>query len=234
MKTCWLLLLTLALSARAEQQLVFMAATNHAEPLSVWEKERLSGGLLKDLGDLMAAELGREARYLSRPSKRAPASLRDGEADLFCYVRPDWIGSDFHFSPTVIVNAYVIAAGAEAPALRELEDLRGQRVGTVLGYRYGDIATRGGFVRDDAPTMAANLRKLAAGHVRYALTDAITLRGMLAPSQPSKARLALVLEPFETACALSPRSSLAPAQLDAAVRSLQRSGRLQALLDRYR
>lgn len=223
----------LGLPARAADELVFIAARNHSEPLSVWEGERLSGGLIKELSDLLAGQLGRQPRYLTRPAKRAPDALRAGEGDLLCYTRAAWIGDDFHFTETVIPNAEAVAAATGMARLGRLEELRGEVVGTVLGYQYGEVEMRGRFRREDAPDMAANLRKLGAGRLRYALTDLISLRGAQRARPQEGMQLALLLQPFDTVCALSRRSALPPAELDAALRALKRSGQLQALLRRY-
>lgn len=231
----WLLaLLLLGSAALRAEPLVFIAARNHAEPLSRWDaRDRLVGGILLELGDLLARELGREARYLTLPSKRAPQGLRDGQGDLICYSHPDWIGREgLHWTPLFIANAYVIAAHASAPPLPRLEDLVGQRVGTVLGYRYGEIESRAGFRREDAPDMDASLRKLAAGRLRFALTDLISLQA--AQREAPQLREALRLDPFQAGCALSRRSKLAPERLDAAIQALQRRGEIERLLARYR
>lgn len=229
-----LALLLLVGTARAEEELVFIAASNHAEPLSRFDAQgrQLVGGIVKELGDLVAKELGRRPRYLSLPSKRAPQGLREGLGDLICYSRPQWIGADLHWTPMFIPNAEVIAAHGKAPPLRRLEDLAGQRVGTVLGYHYGTTETRARFLRDDAPDMRANLRKLAAGRMRYALTDLISLQA--AQRGEASLRLALVVERFGAGCALSPRSKLPPQQLDAAVQALLKAGEIDRLLARYR
>jgi len=232
----WALALALLLlggAARAQADLVFIAASNHAEPLSRFdEKDRLIGGILKELGDLLARQLGRQARYLTLPSKRAPQGLRDGLGDLICYSRPQWIGADLYWTAMFIPNAEVIAAHADSPPLQRLEQLEGQRVGTVLGYRYGDTEVRARLLRDDAPDMTANLRKLAAGRTPYALTDLISLRA--AQRQQPKLRLALQVERFGTGCALSPKSQLKPAELESAVQALVKAGEIERLLARYR
>ncbi len=220
-------------AATAGEPLVFIAATNHAEPLSRFENGQLVGGIVKELGDRLAQQLGREARYLSLPAKRAPQGLREGLGELICYSRPEWIGRQgLHWTPMFIPNAEVVAAQADAPALQRLEDLAGQRVGTVLGYHYGEVENQGRFLRDDAPDMAANLRKLAAGRTRYALTEAISLQA--AQLQFPALREGLRLQPFVAGCALSLRSRLRPAELDAAVQALVRSGEIERLLARYR
>ena len=66
----------------------------------------------------------------------------------------------------------------DAPAIAAATELADQSVGTVLGYRYPELKGVLGdrFQRDDAPDMSANLRKLAAGRVRYAIVDQLTLQ----------------------------------------------------------
>lgn len=226
-----LALLTQLGTARAEE-LVFVAASNHAEPLSRFEHGQLVGGLVKDLGDLLARELGRQPRYLTLPSKRAPLGLRNGEADLICYSRPEWIGADLHWTAMFIPNAEVIVAAAGAPPLRHIQELKGQALGTVLGYQYGQAELQGQFRRDDAPDMTANLRKLAAGRMRYAFSDEIALHWIR--RQHPELQLALTVHRFAAGCALSPRSSLAPAALDAAVQALVKRGAIERLLASYR
>ena len=61
-----------------------------------------------------------------------------------------------------------------------------------------------------------------------------SLRGIQRERPEAGLELALKLPGFEATCALSLRARLAPADLDTAVRSLQRSGKLQSLLERYR
>jgi ABC-type amino acid transport substrate-binding protein len=227
-----LLCLLLGLGVANAEALVFVAASNHAEPLSRFEEGQLVGGLVKDLGDLLARQLGRQPRYLTLPSKRAPLGLRNGDADLICYSRPEWIGADLHWTPMFIPNAEVIAGAAGAPPLRRIEQLEGQTIGTVLGYQYGQTELQGRFRRDDAPDMAANLRKLAAGRMPYALSDEISL--LWAKRQHPALHQALLVYRFAAGCALSPRARLSPQQLDAAVQALVKSGAIERLLAGYR
>ena len=128
------LLLGLACQPLWAQDIVFVAATNHTEPLSRFEKGQLVGGIIKDLGDALARRMALRPRYLSMPSKRAPMALRDGEGDLLCYTRAQWIGPDFQFTLPLIPNAEVVAARPEAPQLQRVGDLADRPVGTVLGY----------------------------------------------------------------------------------------------------
>lgn len=221
--------------AAAPGEVVFIAATNHTAPLSTFTGERLSGGIVKDLGDALAQRLGLRARYLSLPSKRAPQALRDGAGDLLCYTRPQWIGSDFLFTVPVLPNAEVVAARADAPALHQLRQLADQPLGTVLGYHHPEVekALGPGFRRDNAIDMTANLRKLMAGRMAYALTDHLVLSDLQRRHPELGLREELVIGRFVAPCALSPNSSLSLKAINAALKALMAEGEVQRILDRY-
>ncbi len=219
----------------AEGELVFIAATNHTAPLSTFEGDRLAGGIVKDLGDALAHRMGLRARYVSQPSKRAPQALRDGMGDLLCYTRPQWIGADLRFTVPVLPNAEVVAARAEAPVLRNLRQLEGQAVGSVLGYQYPDLdqALGDGFRRDNAIDMTGNLRKLMAGRMAYALTDRLVLSDLRRRHPELGLREDLVVNSFVAPCALSPKSKLSLTALNAALRAMLADGTVQRIVDRY-
>src|ERR1700740_832275 len=78
----------------AAQEMVFIAPTNHVMPLVELQQGQLTGGILKDIGDALAARLGRHASYLVLPSRRVPLGLQEGKADALCYVMPAWVEGD--------------------------------------------------------------------------------------------------------------------------------------------
>jgi len=219
----------------ATGEVVFIAAMNHTAPLSTFAGDRLEAGIVKDLGDALAARLGLRARYLGQPAKRAPLALRDGLGDLLCYTRPQWIGPDFAFTLPVLANAEVVVARAEAPVLRRLRDLQGQRVGTVLGYVYPEVDTALGddFKRDNVNDMTANVRRLLAGRSPYVLADRLVLRDLQRRHPSLGLREDLVINQFTAACALSPRSTLSLTGVNAALKALLAEGEVQRILDRY-
>ncbi|HZX28525.1 MAG TPA: ABC transporter substrate-binding protein, partial [Telluria sp.] len=123
-------------AAAGPAEIVFLAPQNHAMPIARFEHGRLAGGILKDLGDAIAARLGVPARFVSVPSKRVALALRAGEADGVCYVLPGWIDGDYRWTQPIIPNGVAVVAHGGAPVVHSLSDLAGHRVGTVLGYRY--------------------------------------------------------------------------------------------------
>ncbi|HYD79425.1 MAG TPA: transporter substrate-binding domain-containing protein [Paucimonas sp.] len=229
--------LSLPCAARAASpEIVFLAPTNHTMPLSQFQGGQLSGGLIKDLGEAIAERAGRKARFLSVPGKRVAYMLTAGQADGVCYVLNYWIDGDFHWTRPFIPNGAIVAARAEAPVIRALGELADEPVGTVLGYRYprAEEALGNRFLRNDAPDMAHNLRKLAVGRVRYAITEELSLAWHLRNDKVAKLRNDLVFERFDAQCAFSRKSRVPAAEIDRAIDALIKDGSVTRILARYR
>jgi polar amino acid transport system substrate-binding protein len=220
----------------APKPLVFLIATNHAAPLVLVQDGQLRGGILAELGETLAAELQRPAAFLLLPARRAPDALTDGRGDLLCYALPEWISVPAHWSQPVLPNALVVASTAEAAVARGLPDLADVPVGTVLGYRYADVEKALGtaFRRDDAPDMASNLRKLAAGRVPYAITEALVVDAYRRNHPQPALRVQFAIERFTASCALALNSTLELRTLNNALTALKQDGRLERILARHR
>ncbi len=220
----------------AEPPLRFIAPLNHAMPFGGFEQGRFATGIVKDLSDDIARRLGRSVAYLPVPPRRVAQVLAAGEADGVCYVARDWIDGDFHWSPPVLEHAGVVAAHAQAPVLTSVQALADQPVGTVYAYRYPQFEQALGkhFVRDDAPSMLINLRKLAAHRTHYALTEQITLQyhNKLHPKDGLTAALLTVR--YRTHCAFTLAHALPLQRLDEATRDMVRDGSVERILARYR
>ncbi|SFV17511.1 substrate-binding periplasmic protein [Pseudoduganella namucuonensis] len=216
--------------------IVFIAPTNHTMPMARFEEGRLAGGLLKELGELMAVRMGLRARFLSVPSRRVGEVLTAGGADALCYVLPAWIDGDYHWSKPFLPNAGVVAARPEAPVIGALEQLAGIKVGTVNGYRYPDLERALGkrFAREDAPTMELNFRKLVVGRMRYAIMEQTTLDYQLRKNPALKLRKDLQFSSFQTQCAFARNSAIPYARAALAIEQLVADGSIAALLARYR
>jgi len=223
-------------AAAAPAPLVFIAPLNHAMPLARYENGLLQEGILKDIGEEIGRKLARPVRFLAVPGKRVADVLTRGEADAVCYVLPYWIDGDFHWTRPFIPNSAVIAARQDAPVVGRIADLADIRVGSVLGYRHPALEAVLGerFQRDIAPDMERNLRKLAAGRLRYAITEDIVLSWHLKSNPSAPLRKDLVFETFEARCALSRQGAVTLAEFEHAVDAILRDGTLTRVLQRYR
>ena len=227
--------LCLALPALA-QDIIFIAPTNHTMPLAQFENGTLSGGILKDLGELIAQRMGLHAVFVSIPSRRVSDALSSGTGDAVCYVLPRWLDGNFNWTQPVLNNAGLVVARSDAPVIKSLADLADKPVGTIAGYRYPDIEAVLGkqFRRDDAPTMDHNFRKLAVGRMQYAVMEQSTYSYHMRTQPDTKVRADLVFASFKTQCAFSLKSRVPFEQAERAIGTLIDDGSVQALQARYR
>ena len=226
----------IARAAAPAQEIVFVAPTNLTMPLARFESEQLSGGILKDLGEAIAQRLGLQPRFVTQPSKRVGPALQQGKADGVCYVLPHWLEGSYNWSVPVIPNAGLVVAHGDAPAARAVADFADKPLGTVLGYRYPQFEQPLGshFVRDDAPTMEANLRKLAAGRIKYAIIEQNTLAYFLRSNPGVPLKGILQVAHYTTQCAFSRESKLPFAEVNKAIGGLVTDGSVERILTRYR
>lgn len=220
----------------APRELVMLAPLNHTMPIAQFSGNQLTGGILKDLGEALAAKLGRTARFVGVPSRRVGMLLLRGEADGVCLVQPHWIDGDFHWSAEIIPTGGVVLARADAPPIRRLEDLRGKKVGTVGGYRYRYLEPLLGkdFLRDDAPSTEHNLRKLLAGRTQYVLMELSTAAYQVKQNASGSLRLDITYENDLARCAFSQQSSIPYAEIKRATDSLVAERGVEKIMARYR
>lgn len=219
-----------------EHEIVFAAPTNHAMPLAQFKDGVLTGGIIKDVGELIASRMRMSVRFVSLPSKRVSVALEEGQIDGVCYVQPEWIDGDYHWSQPFIPNSGVIASRSGTPVVHRLEELAGVPVGTVIGYRYPDLENALGerFVREDAPTMESNIRKLMVGRIAYAVVESITLSYHMKTQTAAALRSDIEYDRFQARCAFSRKSRLPFLELDHAINSLIQDGSMREIFQRYR
>lgn len=206
------------------------------------DRTRLTGGLTKDFGDLLSNELGMKPEYVGFSRKRLELGLAAGEIDMLCLYSPKWFShpEDFDWSVNVRVQRdLVVAPRDKARQYRQADDLIGKRVGTIFGYRYPMLETvlEHGAIRVDERTAELSFRRLRMGTV-----DAIVVAEPRAANyflQNPDANDLFAVAPLEagradTQCALSRRSGLSLGKINAAIAALKSSGKLGALLERYR
>lgn len=222
--------------AMAEPELLFAAPMNHTMPFAQFEDGKLAGGILKEIGEVLAVRMGRKARFIALPSKRVPVALSRGEVDGLCFLIPGWIDVPLNWTRPQIPAAAAIAANKAYPTIHGIADLAGQRTGTVLGYRYVEMENVLGakFIRDDAPSALHNLNKLAAGRNKYALIDLMTLEYYKKLDRNLPVRIDYVYLRFKASCAFARSSSVKIAEADRALGSMADDGTIDAIFARYR
>jgi len=224
--------------AQADGEVVFLSSRSNTMPLAAYDDEQIKDGIVKDLGIAIARRLGRTARFVTVSRNRVTSALVEGHADGICYVLPAWLdNAPLRWSRPLIPNRDLVVGRMDAPAVASAAELTDEPIGTVLGYRYPELEGMLGsrFRRDDAPDMPSNLRKLAAGRVRYAIVDQLTLqyemRTTLNQFRPGSS---LTVATIGGACAFSLKGRVPADELQRSADALLLDGTMDAILARYR
>jgi ABC-type amino acid transport substrate-binding protein len=225
-----------ALASASSDELVMAAPLNATMPFVQFHEGKLSGGILKDLGQAIAARLGRQAVFVAIDGNAVSEALSRGKVDGICYVLPHWIDGNFHWSRPLIPDAELVASQLGAPVVRSLTDLRDRPVGTVDNYRYPRVERVLGlrFQRTDSPTMEENLRKLMAGEVHHTVIGKTTLAYQTRQNAALKLRADLVFSSFNAQCAFSRDGKVAFSDINTAIDTLIDDGSVDQILARYR
>lgn len=228
------LMLPVGAAGASAPELVMLAPANHAMPVARFENGALTGGILWDLGELIARRLGRSVRFVTVPSRRVGLALTHGDADGVCLVQPAWIDGPFQWSADFIPTGGVVLSRTDAPPIVRLTDLRGKKVGTVAGYRYRYLEPVLGkdFLRDDAPSVEHTLRKLSAGRTQYALMELSTAAWHV-KNDPAL-RLDLTYESSRARCAFSRASNVPFSDIKRVTDAMLTDGSIDKIMARYR
>ncbi len=199
--------------------------------------DQLQGGLIKVVGDELAAALGLHPRFLLTPRNRSAAMLTTGEVDVILLSNPAWLPDSQHFVWTqpLFRESEVVVALASAP-VRTLADLKGKRIGTTLGFKYfgpvGEMLSRGELQRDDASSVRNSLQMLKGGRVDCVIGK-LPVINALAPAIFGADGLT-VLKPDnienDIRAAISPAAIADPALIKAKIEEIFRRPDIQALI----
>lgn len=240
MKPGILLLSLLLMSSQCRgDNIIFAVSNGSAMPMTEFRDDKLTGGLLKDFGDALARELGLTPFYLNLPRKRVEQALSDGQADLLCDLRPEWLdGKAWDWSDTVFSNKMIVASRGDTPPLTTLAQLSGQRIGTILGYRYPEMESQldgRQFRRDDAVSDDLNTSKLLNRRFDYIVSNSLYY-DYQRKVHPKGARLnpaVLTVRPFDTYCALPATSRIGLAKINRAILAIRKRGEMELIYARY-
>ncbi len=225
-------------AAASESPLVVLVDSSVQLPQALIRDNQVVQGLQHDIAVELARRLGRPLRFRVVPRRRVgPLLLAGKEADLICTYLPAWLPEPLRWSKPFLDDGELLVTAMRRPAPARLQDLVGQRIGTIAGFEYGQVTALlgDGFLRDDGPNLESLLHKLALGRVDHALVGQTSFEYLQRRGEvPVALHPPLVVARWRTACALSPRSPLTLAELDAALDAMQAEGALRRILDRYR
>ncbi len=227
------LLLPLARLSAAE--LVVLVDTGTEMPMAGFSNGRVVDGIHKDLGEALAHKMGRSVSFLALPRKRIALALESGKADLICMYVPDWLPGNFKWSQPFFPMKEVVVSDTTVPRPNSLADLYGQPIATVLGYYHPELqqALGAGFIRDDGPSSASNLRKMAVGRMHHALTQQSTLDYHQKIGDRLSVYPPLEVKTYMAQCAVSARGRVDVREVNKAIAQIVREGGVGHIMAHY-
>lgn len=103
MAASWLLAASLA--SATPGKLLILLDNSTEMPLASLQGSTLLAGIHLEVGRALASEFGKQASFLVLPRKRISDSLQNGDADLLCLYRPEWLPGPFQWSRPFLPNA---------------------------------------------------------------------------------------------------------------------------------
>lgn len=211
-------------------------------PFAMFDSQgQLTDGIGKAIVDAIAKDLKGVAEYQNVPRGRVLEWLKSGQADLACFLNPEWVDDPkaVDWSVPLLTSQQVIVRRRESAPITQLDDLMAKRVGTTRGFFYPEFQMaflQKQIIRDDAISLASNLQRLAQGRLDAVLSVDMSLNFTLRHN-PQWAGLfsadLLWTEAPQLMCAIS-QSSPKRLQLLRQLSRLQAEGRLEQLLSPYK
>ncbi|MFJ2980828.1 MULTISPECIES: substrate-binding periplasmic protein [unclassified Pseudomonas] len=177
-----LLLLWTPYSLADQPVLRFSVAESWSMPLVRVEGEQPVEGLLFDLMQAIAREVGARPEYHVMARLRLQQAMDDGDIDVRCYVSTQWFNDrpgNFVWSiPLFHQRDVLVGQPSESRGTRP-EQLPRQAIGTVLGYTYTTLEplfAQGQLHREDSRSQELALQKLQIGRYRHAVSNELSLQ----------------------------------------------------------
>ena len=239
----WILALSLPLAppAGAAPQLAVAYTPQNEPPYALTKNGELESGLIHDIAVDLADRLHRSPSFVLLSRNRIESALVDGTADLYCGYNPAWASAPerLRWSPPLWTERDVFVLRAGSPPVIDWPDLRGRRIGTILGYRYTpaleSMFAAGAATRDDTQSVESNLERLDRGWVDVAVASEVVLRYQAGsnPALPKFDVAALTESSNKIYCATADRVELPADAVTAAFTAMLADGSIDRILARY-
>jgi polar amino acid transport system substrate-binding protein len=223
------------------KELRIAASAYLSEPYTIYEKGELRGGLIKDIFDSLGTEFAVKIQYKDVPRKRVEAGLMAGEIHIAPVARPQWLSKSFAgqwTEPVFRIKELLVVHAQSKLNYRGPDDLKGLRIGTILGYHYplADAYFQAGTAtRWDVQKADQNLDMLLKKRVDACLMHDLVFRYFQKTNPRASHLRAFDVEPeFDVFWAVSPKTSVPVERLNSFIRETRKSGRLDQFLSRYR
>lgn len=226
--------------ASAQQQPIrAIVSSTNASPYAIFQNDNLHSGIAKDILDTLAQRSFRDINYLDLPRARVELWLESGQADIACFLNPDWVAQpqQLGWSPVLFMTKQVFIRQASSAPITRAMDLHQRRIGTVRGFSYPELEalfSSGQAVRDDAADLTANIERLREGRIDAVMSvDLHVDYFQVVKNNPDFAIDLMWAKPAPTYCALSKHNLSNYNQLKNDLTDLVDTGAMKAILASY-
>ncbi|OCW96723.1 hypothetical protein A9165_10150 [Alishewanella sp. HH-ZS] len=235
------LLISSSLAVAERTTVRAIVSASNAPPYALFDESgSLSAGISKDILDELSKRSELNWQYLPLPRGRVEQWLLRDDADIACFLNPAWVEQpeQLLWSPALFTTQQVIVRRSTSPAIQNITDLFGKRLGTDRGFSYPEldaIFAQRLAVRDDASSLQINLSRLQKQRLDAVLT--VDLAYLYHQQQyPSEGLQAdpLWAEPANVYCALNQHQPELTARLLLTLQQMVADGTVANILQRYR
>jgi polar amino acid transport system substrate-binding protein len=177
---------------------------------------------------------------MTLPRKVVDTAAEQNRIDARCYVIESWVKDSalYNWSQDIFDVVNVVAFASGTPPVRKIEDLKGAKIGTVLGYHYPKLESQfaeGTMFRSDAGRESSNIQKLIQNRVAYAIVESTEFVWQVKGKdrQRFEAKDFFELERYPIKCALLKTSAVSAQDFNRAIDKLKREGFFKKLLSKY-
>jgi len=194
-------------------------------------------GIVPDYMQALAEILGVSIKSEVLTRYRLEPFLLKGDLDILCYTSRVWATQEkaLQWSQPLFSKSEVLLG--KKPLPKNIEDLKGQRVGTMLQYIYPRLTRyfdKKILIREDGPTEELNLKKLLAGRILYIVTDELYIDYFKTKNPKIESgRERLKIQKYPVECSLGPKSKVTLKDLNSAIEQLQKTGKLRTIFKKY-
>lgn len=203
---------------------------------------RVNGGLLTEMGEMMAKELGLHLQTVPLARRRIEPALLRGDIDLVCYHSPGWTDQQAQLGwsiPTLPqIERIVVRKGRSMPETLP-QDLVGKRISTQLGYGYPTLQAlfdAGQATRVDDSKVSFQFKSVALGATDLLITSDTEIAGYFYDNPQERAQFDIARAIFTsvpTQCAVSPKSRVSLQKINQALAHLLQTGALERQAKKY-
>lgn len=233
---CCLLLLALPVEAK---NLPVRAAIPEGlgAPLLFIEGPHELKGIVPEYTKALVKTLGKEGSLTLLSRYRLTSYLIEGKVDFLCYTSRAWAENKdiFDWSKTMFMKREVVLGPLPMP--KEVSDLSGKTLGTILYYRYPRLDAlfkSKRIAREDSSSEDANLSKFLKGRLTYVVTDEIFLdyfKTKHVTIEQNRGRL--FLQEYPISCSVSRNGRVTLKDLNKAIETIKTDGTLKSIFKKY-